>query len=194
MARLVNATRRYGLLLAVLVAYAVVALRSPLTAMHALLAALRLLRDVGPLLAGIYLFLGVFEEWVSPARLSRLIGREAGSLKALAVAFAFGSWGSGPVYATYPIAALFLRSGARVATAVTFLSAWQVVKLTMLPFEMQLLGVRFALLRAAACALVPIPAGLATEAILRVLHRAPHPRGPASPTEQALRDVTRRLE
>lgn len=186
-----SAVRRYGLLAAVALAYSVVALHSPATAARSLASAAHMLAGVGPLLLGIYLFLGLFEEWISPARLSRVIGREAGSLKALAVAFAFGSWGSGPVYVTYPIAGLFLRSGARVATAVTFMSAWQVVKLTMLPFEMQFLGVRFALLRAAACALVPIPAGLATEALLRALRCAPHP---ASATEHALRDVARRLD
>ncbi len=186
--------RRNALLALVLLAYAVCALRSPHVALYAVQAASGMLRDVGFLVLAVYFFLGLFEEWISPARLSRVIGRRAGSLQALGVAFAFGAWGTGPVYVTYPIASLFLRSGARVATAVTFMSAWQVVKITMLPFEMQFLGTRFALARLAACVLLPIPVGLLTEAVMRATRAAPRVAAPSADTEDALRDLARRVD
>jgi uncharacterized membrane protein YraQ (UPF0718 family) len=164
----------------VLAAYAILSVPAPRVALRALSDALHLGGTVAALLAGIYLFLGLFEEWVSPEFLSRLIGREAGRARSLTLAMLFGAWGNGPHYVTYPIASLFLASGAEVATAVTFMSAWNVVKLVMVPFEIQFLGVRFALLRLAFCALIPAPAGLLTQAALRAFHAAPRirPTGP----------------
>ena len=177
--RLGRLLRAHGLLLAVLAAYAVLAVLSPATSVRAAHNAWRMLTEIGLLLLGVYLFLGVFEEWISPATLSRHIGSGAGRVRALAIATVVGAWGTGPVYVTYPLATLLFASTARIATAVAFMSAWQVVKLTMLPFEIQFLGARFALLRVACCALVPIPAGILTEAVMRALHLAPRRAGGA---------------
>ncbi len=176
--------RRHGLLAAVLAAYLGTALVRPATAIRAVAHATAYAGEIGVLLLAAYVFLGLFEEWISPRLLARAIGREAGRVRALGVATLAGAFATGPVYVTYPLATLFAGAGARLATIVTFMSSWQIVKLTFLPFEMQFLGVRFTVLRLLCAALVPIPAGLLSEAVLRLLGvralRAPSADPPAS--------------
>lgn len=165
--------RRHALLAAVAGVYAVALVVTPHTVADGLRSTGTTLLAVALLLGALYFALGLAEEWIAPQAMSRWIGRGAGRARALTVATTAGAWGSGPVWATYPIASLLLARGADVATAVAFLSAWQVVKLTLLPFEIQLLGARFALLRLLACVLIPVPAGLLTEALLAALGRRP---------------------
>lgn len=173
--------RRHAMLAMVLAAYATTAVLRPAAVWPAVELTVRLLGEIGLILVAAYCFLGLFEEWVSPALLARSIGREAGRLRALGVATLAGACATGPVYLTYPLATLFAGAGARVATIVAFMSSWQIVKLTFLPFEIQFLGARFAVLRFVCAALVPIPAGLLTGAVLRLcgvstLERTPPPR------------------
>ena len=61
--------------------------------------------------------------------------------------FILGSFSAGPLYAAFPIAALFLRKGASLFNVFLFLGAWSVSKIPMMLFEVSQLGGRFALLR-----------------------------------------------
>ncbi len=161
--------RRHALLAAVLLGYAVTAVVRPALLAPALGTTAVFLAQIGLLLVAAYCFLGLFEEWVSPRLLARAIGDQAPLPRALTIAALAGSCATGPVYLTYPLATLLAGAGARLATIVTFMSAWQIVKLTFLPFEFQFLGARFALCRLVCAALVPVPAGLLAEAALRLL-------------------------
>ena len=167
--RLWDLLRRHIVLAAVIAAYAVTVCLRPDLALPAVSHATAYLGQIGVLLIGAYCFLGLFEEWVSPDVLARSIGRHAGRARALCLATVAGACATGPVYVTYPLATLFAGAGARLATIVTFMSSWQIVKIAFLPFEIQFLGVRFAVLRLLCATLVPIPSGLLSEVLLHAL-------------------------
>ena len=167
--RLAGLVRRHVMLAVVIVAYAVTAWLRPALVLPAVSHATAYLGQIGVLLVGAYCFLGLFEEWISPAVLTRSIGRHASRARALCLATLAGACATGPVYVTYPLATLFAGAGASLATIVTFMSSWQIVKIAFLPFEIQCLGARFAVLRLLCATLVPVPSGLLTEALLHAM-------------------------
>jgi len=94
----------------------------------------------------IFLLLGLLDVWVPRETLMRFMGPGAG-LKGVALAFALGSAAAGPLYGAFPVAAVLMRKGASFTNILIFIGAWSTPTLPMLLFEMNALGVRFALSR-----------------------------------------------
>jgi len=96
----------------------------------------------------IFLLLGLLDVWVPRETLMRFMGPGSG-LKGLALSFALGSAAAGPLYGAFPVAAVLMRKGASFSNILIFIGAWSTTKIPMLFFEMNFLGVRFALARLA---------------------------------------------
>jgi uncharacterized membrane protein YraQ (UPF0718 family) len=103
-------------------------------------------------------------EWIRGA-----LGRDSG-LRGIALASAAGIATPAGPFVSLPIAATLLRGGADPATVIAYLTAWSLLALhRLVAWEVPMLGARFALVRYAMCAALPILAGLLTRGLARLL-------------------------
>ncbi len=104
--------------------------------------------ELRPKIGSSLLVLGLLDVWVPRETLMRFMGPGSG-LKGLVLSFALGSAAAGPLYGAFPVAAVLMRKGASFSNILIFIGAWSTTKIPMLLFEMNALGVRFALARLA---------------------------------------------
>jgi uncharacterized membrane protein YraQ (UPF0718 family) len=103
-------------------------------------------------------------EWIRAG-----LGREAG-LRGIALASAAGIATPAGPFVSLPIATTLLRSGADPAAVVAYLTAWSLLAVhRLVAWEVPILGARFALVRYAICAALPILAGLLARGLGRLL-------------------------
>ena len=103
-------------------------------------------------------------EWIRGA-----LGRDSG-MRGIALASAAGIATPAGPFVSLPIAATMLRGGADPAAVVTYLTAWSLLAVhRLVAWEVPILGARFALVRYAICAALPILAGLLTRGLGRFL-------------------------
>ncbi|HKL86326.1 MAG TPA: permease [Treponemataceae bacterium] len=96
----------------------------------------------------IFLLLGLLDVWVPRDTLMKFMGEKSG-IKGKLIAFAIGSAAAGPLYGAFPVASVLMKKGAGFTNILIFIGAWSTTKIPMLLFEMQSVGVRFALARLA---------------------------------------------
>lgn len=94
----------------------------------------------------IFLLLGLMDVWVPKETIMKFMGKDAG-IKGGIFAFVLGSFSSGPLYASFPVAMVFLKKGVSLTNIFIFLGAWSTTKIPMMLFEITQLGPKFALLR-----------------------------------------------
>lgn len=94
----------------------------------------------------VFILMGLMDVWVPKETMMKYMGKGAG-LKGGIFAFLLGSFSSGPLYAAFPIAGMFLKKGASLANVFLFLGAWSTTKIPMMLFEATQLGSRFTLIR-----------------------------------------------
>ena len=103
-------------------------------------------------------------DWIQGA-----LGRDSG-LRGIALASAAGIATPAGPFVSLPIATTLLRAGAAPEAVVTYLTAWSLLAVhRLVAWEVPILGARFALLRYAICAALPILAGLLTRGLGRWL-------------------------
>lgn len=93
----------------------------------------------------IFILVGLLDVWVPKETMIKYMGQGSGA-KGILIAFLLGSAAAGPLYAAFPIAALLLKKGARLAYVLFFLGAWSSTKLPLVLFETASLGVKFTLI------------------------------------------------
>ena len=96
------------------------------------------------LLPPILILVGLLDVWVPKSTLVRYMGEGSG-LKGIIIALVLGSAAAGPLYAAFPIAALLIKKGARLAYVIFFLGVWSSTKLPLVLFEIASLGLKFTL-------------------------------------------------
>ncbi len=111
----------------------------------------------------IFLLLGLLDVWVPRETMIRFMGPGAG-IKGKLIAFGLGSAAAGPLYGAFPVASVLMKKGASITNIFVFIGAWSTTKIPMLLFEMQALGVRFALARLA----IDIPGIILIAAAMRL--------------------------
>jgi len=94
----------------------------------------------------IFILLGLLDVWVPLEKVIRVMGEGSG-IKGVLLAIAIGSAAAGPLYGAFPVAAVLMRKGAKLSNVLIFIGAWSTTKIPMLLFEMESLGMRFALTR-----------------------------------------------
>lgn len=94
----------------------------------------------------VFLLLGLMDVWIPKETMMKYMGKGAG-IKGRIFAFALGSFSAGPLYASFPIAAVFLKKGVSLTNVFLFLGAWSTTKIPMLLFEVTQLGAKFAAIR-----------------------------------------------
>lgn len=94
----------------------------------------------------IFLLLGLMDVWVPREMMMKYMGKDAG-IKGGIFAFVLGSFSAGPLYASFPVAAVFLKKGVSLTNVFLFIGAWSTTKIPMMLFEITQLGSKFALTR-----------------------------------------------
>ena len=94
----------------------------------------------------IFVMLGLLDVWVPRETMVRFMGDGSG-LRGAALAVFLGSAAAGPLYAAFPVAAVFMKKGASFFNVVLFLGAWSTTKIPMLLFELASMGPLFTLTR-----------------------------------------------
>lgn len=94
----------------------------------------------------IFLLLGLMDVWVPRETMMKYMGKDAG-IKGGIFAFVLGSFSAGPLYASFPVAAVFLKKGVSLTNVFLFIGAWSTTKIPMMLFEITQLGSKFALVR-----------------------------------------------
>lgn len=119
----------------------------------------RVLLQVLPVMVPALLIAGLLPLALPRRWISGLLGDEAGLGGVLLGAATGGLLGGGP-YAVLPIIRALYDSGAGLAAVVALVTAWITLNVVRLPFELALLGGRFALTRIALTWWVPFVTGV----------------------------------
>ena len=120
-----------------------------------------------PMIAVSFLAAGFADLLIPPEWVRQQLGADSG-LRGIALATGVGILTPAGPFVSMPIAAVMIRNGAGAGPVVAFLSSWSLLAVhRLVAWEVPILGWRFALLRYAACALLPLVAGLAARALTR---------------------------
>ena len=134
--------KRNKLLVVGVVSFIVLWMISPASGQMAGSSALDNLKTVGMVLPPIFVLIGLLDVWVPKETMVKYMGKGSG-LKGGLIAVFLGAVGAGPLVVAFPIAALLIRKGARLAYVFLFLGAWTSVKLPLFMFELASLGPQF---------------------------------------------------
>lgn len=104
------------------------------------------LLEMVSILPPIFILLGLLDVWVQRETMIKLMGHSSG-VRGGIFAFILGAAAAGPLYAAFPVAAVLMKKGAKLANVFIFLGAWSTTKIPMLLFEASNLGVSYTLLR-----------------------------------------------
>ncbi|MEW6553783.1 MAG: permease [Actinomycetota bacterium] len=116
------------------------------------------------ILPAVMVLMGIFGVWVEREVVVRYLGKGSGA-SGLLLAILLGTLPTGPLYVAFPLAAMLLKKGARVANAMLFLSSWACIKLPLELMELQFMGWKFTLLRLGLTVAVLIPMALLAEVL-----------------------------
>ena len=94
----------------------------------------------------VFVLLGLLDVWVSRESMIRYMGEGSG-IEGILLSIFIGSAAAGPLYAAFPVSALFMKKGVSFSNVMIFIGAWSTTKIPMVLFEFQSLGARFALTR-----------------------------------------------
>ena len=71
----------------------------------------------------IFVLLGLLDVWVPRDTMVKYMGEDSG-LKGIILSFVIGSAAAGPLYAAFPVAAVFMRKGVKFTNVLIFIGAW----------------------------------------------------------------------
>ncbi len=113
---------------------------------QALVAALRSLISLAPVILSIIVLIGLLLGFVTPETIRRLIGAETG-LGGILIAIGLGAVMHIPALISFPLAASLLESGAGVGAAAAFIMSLTMIGTVTFPIEVRELGVKMTVLR-----------------------------------------------
>ena len=122
------------------------------------------LKEMVFILPAVMVLMGLFAVWVERDVVVKYLGKGSG-MWGLLLAILLGTLPTGPLYVAFPLAAMLLKKGARVANVMVFLSAWACIKLPLELMELQFMGWKFTLLRLGLTVALVIPMGLLAESL-----------------------------
>lgn len=131
---------------------------------RAMVASWEFFKEMAFVLPALMILMGLFAVWVDRRIVVKYLGKGSGT-GGLFLAIVLGALPTGPLYIAFPLAAMLLKKGARVANVVLFLSAWACIKLPQELMELQFLGWKFMLLRLGLTIAVLIPMALLAEVL-----------------------------
>lgn len=113
----------------------------------------------------IFIMIGLMDVWIKKETMIKHMGEDSGA-KGLFWAFLLGTIGAGPTYGAFPVAALLIKKGARIAYALFFLGIWSAVKLPLVIFETTAMGAKFTVIHISVMILAYLIGSFAIEKLL----------------------------
>ncbi|MCS4454044.1 permease [Clostridium botulinum] len=90
----------------------------------------------------IMLLLGLLDTWVPRQTMIKYMGDNSGIL-GIVLAILLGALAAGPVYAAFPVTAVFIKKGAKFSNIMIFMGAWCATKIPTFLFELSALGYKY---------------------------------------------------
>lgn len=156
---------RYLFLLLVLLLYGLVALADPPLVGQALHGFWRMFLKVIPILCFVFVLLTLFNHWLQPEMIERMLGNGSG-VKGWLLAVVGGILLMGPPYVLYPLLARLRELGARDALVIVFLYNRN-VKIPFLPAMIYYLGLQYSIVLSIYIILFSVLNGLCIEWLLK---------------------------
>lgn len=141
-----NFVKRYKLFLLLLLVNIGILFASPEIGKKSFILSFDSLLEMLSIIPPIFILLGLMDVWIPKETMMKYMGKDAG-LKGAVFAFALGSFSAGPLYASFPVAAVFLKKGVSLTNIFIFVGAWSTTKIPMMLFEITQLGGKVAVLR-----------------------------------------------
>lgn len=138
--------KRYRLFLILLAIQLILLFVQPELGQESLKLSAKNLKEMLSIIPPVFVLMGLMDVWIPKQTMMRAMGKGSG-LKGGFFAFALGSFAAGPLYAAFPMAAVFIKKGVSLTNVFLFLGAWSTTKIPMMLFEVTQLGAKFALLR-----------------------------------------------
>lgn len=101
--------------------------------------------EVLDIIVAVSIFIGLFQVWVKPQTIVKLLGKGSG-LKGFVLVCTFPILMGGSLFTIFPLLKVLKEKGARIGAIASFITAWG-GKAPLLPLESQFLGWPFALVR-----------------------------------------------
>ena len=101
--------------------------------------------EVLDIIVAVSIFIGLFQVWVKPQTIIKLLGKGSG-LKGFVLVCTFPILMGGSLFTIFPLLKVLKEKGARIGAIASFITAWG-GKAPLLPLESQFLGWPFALVR-----------------------------------------------
>lgn len=103
-------------------------------------------KEMALVIPPVFVLLGLLDVWVPRETMVKYMGEGSG-LKGIVLSIILGSAAAGPLYGAFPVAAVFMKKGAKFSNIMIFMGAWSTTKIPMFLFEMASLGTKFAITR-----------------------------------------------
>ena len=142
MNRLKKIVKRYLFFLCSLLLNVLLLIAEPRLGQKVVSLSLNNLLEMLSIIPPVFLLLGLMDVWVPKETIMKFMGKDAGIKGGI-----LGSFSSGPLYASFPVAMVFLKKGVSMTNIFIFLGAWSTTKIPMMLFEITQLGSKFALIR-----------------------------------------------
>jgi uncharacterized membrane protein YraQ (UPF0718 family) len=126
------------------------------------------LRDLFPLLLGVFIIIGFADALLPKELIAGLLGGESG-VRGIFIASGLGVLTPGGPFVSYPLVATLYKSGAGIGPLVAFVTAWALGSISRLPLEIGLVGLRLTAIRLASSLVFPPLAGFIATAIVNFL-------------------------
>ncbi|MDD4614910.1 MAG: permease, partial [Caldisericia bacterium] len=137
---------RYLFALLSLIALGILFLIRPSIGMNAVNISMATTIEMLLIIPPVFVLLGLLDVWVPKSVMMKFMGVQTG-MKGHLFALILGSATAGPLYGAFPVAAVLSRKGVSFVNIMIFIGAWSTTKIPMLLFEIESLGLRFALTR-----------------------------------------------
>ena len=138
--------KRYRAFLVVLACVALLALFNRAIGVKALSISVHSFLEMLFIIPPVFVLLGLLDVWVPRESMIRYMGEGSG-LKGILLSMFIGSAAAGPLYAAFPVSAVFMKKGVSFSNVMIFIGAWSTTKIPMVLFEFESLGASFALTR-----------------------------------------------
>lgn len=141
-----NIIKRYRFFLATIVVLAIITILNREIGVKAMEVVGFSFKEMALVIPPVFILLGLLDIWVPRETMVKYMGEGSG-LKGIVLAIVLGSAAAGPLYAAFPVAAVFMKKGAKISNVLIFIGAWSTTKIPMFLFELSALGASFAITR-----------------------------------------------
>lgn len=162
---MIKKMKDYKFLIIALLTIVVLLIVNPPQGLSAVKFTINNLKSVSMVLPPIFILIGLMDVWIPKETMVKFMGERSGIVGA-SIAIFIGALGAGPLYVAFPVAALLIKKGARLAYVFLLLGAWTSVKLPIFMFEWASFGATFTLVHVVSSLAVYIVGSFLLEKLL----------------------------